>query len=171
MTAWLIHERLCAGIQKRNCCKICGKVLLHPLRLLTQHARRSAVSLASPADQRTVTLVASPFHLQVHRNAIPLVESIWRELVCGVAESYESSVDSSEEQPHSVQSRETLGVQGENREKSGEKLGVEERENSRLTEVRGMESAAFVVTDLLLAGYEPLLCILDDLVILTSKIV
>ena len=142
--------------------------MLHLLRLLTQHARRSAVSLASPADQRTVTLVASPFHLQVHRNAILLVESIWRELICGVAESYESSVDSSEEQPHSVQSRETLG---ENREKSGEKLRVEERENSRLTEVRGIESAAFVVTDLLLAGYEPLLCILDDLVILTSKIV
>ena len=135
MTAWLIHEPLCAGIQKRNCCKIHGKVLLHPLCLLTQHARRSAVSLASPADQRTVTLVASPFHLQVHRNAIPLVEGIWRELVCGVAESYESSVDSSEEQPHSVQSRETLG---ENREKSGEKLRVEERENSRLTEVRGI---------------------------------
>ena len=65
-------------------------------------------------------------------------------------------------------SRETLG---ENREKSGEKLRVEERENSRLTEVRGIESAAFVVTDLLLAGYEPLLCILDDLVTLTSKIV
>ena len=118
MTAWLIHDPLCAGIQKRNCCKVHGQVLLHPLRLLTQHARRSAVSLASPADQRTVTLVASPFHLQVHRNAIPLVESIWRELVCGVAEKHESSVDSPEEQPHSVQSRETLG---ENREKSGEK--------------------------------------------------
>ena len=87
--------------------------------------------------------------------------------MCGVAESYESSVNSSEEQPHSVQSRETLG---ENREKSGEKLRVEERENSRLTEVRGIESAAFVITGLLLAGYEPLLCILDDLVILTSKI-
>ena len=55
--------------------------------------------------------------------------------MCGVAESYESSVNSSEEQPHSVQSRETLG---ENREKSGEKLRVEERENSRLTEVRGI---------------------------------
>ena len=50
-------------------------------------------------------------------------------------------------------------------------MRVEERENSRLTEVRGIESAAFVVTNLLLAGYEPLLCILDDLVILTSKIV
>ena len=135
---------------------------------MTQHARRSAVSLASPADQRTVALVLSRFHLQVHRNAIPLVESKWRELVCGVTESYESSIDGSKEQPHSVQSRETLG---DNREKSGEKLRVEERENSRLTEVRGIESAAFVVTDLLSAGYEPLLCILDDLVILTSKIV
>ena len=121
-------------IQKHNCCKIYGKVLLHPLRLLTQHVGGSAVSLASPADQRTVTLLFSPFHLQVHRNAIPLVESIWREFVCGVAESYEPSVDSSEEQPHSVQSRETLG---ENREKSNEKLRVEERENSGLTEVRG----------------------------------
>ena len=49
-------------------------------------------------------------------------------------------------------------------------MSVEERENSGLTEVRGIESAAFVVTDLLLAGYEPLLCILDVLVILTSKI-
>ena len=97
MTARLIHEPLCAATQDRNCCKVHRKVLLHPLRLLTQHARRSAVSLASPADQRTVTLVASPFHLQVHRNAILLVDSIWRELVCGVAESYESSVDSSEE--------------------------------------------------------------------------
>ena len=36
--------------------------------------------------------------------------------------------------------------------------------------MRGIESAAFVATDLLLAGYEPLLCILDDLVILTSKL-
>ena len=136
--------------------------MLHPLHLLTQHARRSAVSLASPADQRTVALVASPFHLQVHRNAIPLVESIWRGRVCGVAESYAyTAIDSSEEQPHSVQSRETLG---EKREKSGEKLRIEEREkNSRLTEVRRIKSAAFVVTGLLLAGYEPLLCILDDL--------
>ena len=108
--------------------------MLHPLHLLTQYARGSAVSLTSPTDQ-TVALVCSPFHLQAHRNAIPLVESIhvWSELVCGVAESYESSVDSSEEQPHSVQSRETPG---ENREKSGEKLGVEERENFRLTEVK-----------------------------------
>ena len=62
-------------------------------------------------------------------------------------------------------------MQGENREKSGEKLRVEERENFRLTEVRGTESAAFVVTDLLLAGYKQPLCILDDLVILTSTIV
>ena len=44
-----------------------------------------------------------------------------------------------------------------------------ERENSRLTEMRGTERAAFVVTDLLRAGYEPLLYIPDDLVILTSK--
>ena len=50
-------------------------------------------------------------------------------------------------------------------------MRVEERENFRLTGVRGTESAAFVVTDLLLAGYEQLLCILDDLIILTSKIV
>ena len=49
-------------------------------------------------------------------------------------------------------------------------MRVEERESSRLTEARGIESAAFVVTDLLLAGYEPLLRILDDLVILTATI-
>ena len=45
------------------------------------------------------------------------------------------------------------------------------RPEVRVSFALGIESAAFVVTDLLLAGYEPLLCILDDLVILTSKIV
>ena len=49
-------------------------------------------------------------------------------------------------------------------------MRVEERENFRQTEMRGTERAAFVVTDLLRVGYEPLLCIPDDLVILTSKI-
>ena len=119
MTARLIHERMCAGTQKHNCCTIHRKALLHPLRLLTQHARRSAVSPTSPgsANRRTrfftIPLAGTP---QCNSPSREYMVSIWRGVVCGVAESYESSVDSSEEQPHSVQSRETLG---ENRDKSG----------------------------------------------------